>query len=416
MKSPLLLTLPLLAVITSCSLQEGDPPVPSDVKIPMLKGKVTGHTGKGRTYAVLYDLSARPPRPMVDQLVGRARTFEFPSPVRGEYGVAAFEDLNGNYRQDIGEPAGYTRFPAISPGPKGQAPVIASRHIYLRPRHKRIANPVVLSPQAAKKLARMDREEAKAAPPEKKASAAQAAPPQPRHPASGSIVSLNDGRFSSSAAEYGYANPKEFLSRHGMGLYLTDAYVSRKRPVVFVHGIGSSASEWRSLVGRLDGGRIQPLIFHYPTGMPIEDAAVTLTNALRGLQKRYRFTQVDFVGQGSGGLVANSAARQFGGGKGPRRLVTLGTPWNGVSVTSSQVRRSHASWDIRSGSASLRAARQGSSTQHHLLFAYQNPQTLATQLYGPVQDHASRVAGFNTTEKGLLKDAKAATYVGQALR
>ena len=80
--------------LVSCSLQDRDlaPPVTG----PSVTGVISGGSGKGKIYAVLYELdNNKKHRPVVDQLVGKNRRFEFPVASKSIFGVAAFEDLNG---------------------------------------------------------------------------------------------------------------------------------------------------------------------------------------------------------------------------------------------------------------------------------------------------------------------------------
>ena len=428
------LGLPIAFLLASCSLQDGD--LQSSKSPPIITGKITGATGKGNVYVVLYDLGSKRPEPIADQMVPPGRWFDFSAPVGAEFGVAAFQDLNDNLRQDVGEPAGYTRFPKIVASAKGGAQPAPPRTITLRRRTKSIKNPLVV-PRGHVPVAKGGGGSQRKAPPlpskkqvvpkapPKKAIAKRSAkpltplqPPLVRRPELGGVVNLGDARFGAEAAALGFSNPNGFLKAYGTGVYLTDAYRSNKTPVLFIHGAGSAAQDWRRLFSRLDLGRFQPFVYHYPTGAPFERSAGTLRDMMGSLSKRYRFKNYHVVGHGTGGLIGRRLIQMNGRGS-TLSLVTLGTPWDGLSLAATKVRRSHSSWDVRSNSPFLRTVKRQalpSNVPHHLLFGYKNPNTLASQLAPSVQSAAARVYGFNADERGILSDNAVAEQVNRALR
>ncbi|MFT5191563.1 MAG: hypothetical protein ACI957_004603 [Verrucomicrobiales bacterium] len=138
----ILFGLPIALLLASCSLQDGE--LKSPTSPPILTGSIAEAAGKGKVYVVLYDLGNKQPRPIADQMVPKGHWFDFVAPIAAEFGAAAFEGLNGNLRQDVGEPAGYTRFPKVVASAKGGAQPVPARTIALRPRTKTIKNPLVI--------------------------------------------------------------------------------------------------------------------------------------------------------------------------------------------------------------------------------------------------------------------------------
>lgn len=405
----LLAGVPALFLLAACSLQDRDLAPPTGQ--PRVTGLISGGSGKGRLYAVLYDLGFKAPRPIVDQLVGKDGRFDFAVTGDSTFGVAAFEDLNGNLRQDTGEYAGYVRFPKARVVPTEKVAPKAQKNINLRKRTRKVANPVILSEEAAREVAKRDKALAKSkskpAPPAAKKVVKKAPPVR-------DVVSLSEARFGMAAAAEGFRDPQGFVKKHGNGLYLVDPYRGTKMPVIFVHGIGSASQDWRALFSQLDLSRVQPLIYHYPTGMSLDTATERLVRYSGEMAMRYKFSEMQVVGLGTGGLIAKQFAQRMGG-KRVTSLVTLGTPWGGVAVPSAKVQRGHASWDLRSNSPFLKQARRPAAMAHHLIFAYKDPRSLQSQLDPRVQDQAIRVRGFATTERDLLSERGAAALVNQGL-
>ena len=400
--------------LVSCSLQDRElaPPVSG----PSVAGMITGGSGKGKLYAVLYELDNKKYRSVVDQLVGKNGRFEFPIASNNIFGVAAFEDLNGNLRQDRGEYAGYVRFPKVKLLPAGKAGLVLRRNVALRKRTKKVASPIVLSEEAAGEVARRDRQQlssslAKTTAPKKKpaAPAPKAAPPVQRD-----IVNLGDARFSLASAATGFRDASSFQKKSGSGLYLVDPYRANKLPVIFIHGVGGAAQDWRNLFPQLDLARVQPLVYQYPTGMSLESATSQLIDFAGVTSKRYRFRDVQVVGLGTGGLIAKAFAQRSRSVR-VTSLVTLGTPWGGLKVPTGKVQRGHVSWGLRSNSPFLKQSRRPFSGPHHLLFAYADARALPSQLDPRVQEAAARVLGFPTDVRGLARSSAAAELVRGAL-
>jgi pimeloyl-ACP methyl ester carboxylesterase len=82
----------------------------------------------------------------------------------------------------------------------------------------------------------------------------------------GSIRSLDDEIFSRRMATLGMYEPAAFLEKAPMMFYALEEDVGYKVPVVFVHGIDGSVTDFEEIVSHLDRTLYQPWFFYYPSG------------------------------------------------------------------------------------------------------------------------------------------------------
>jgi pimeloyl-ACP methyl ester carboxylesterase len=93
------------------------------------------------------------------------------------------------------------------------------------------------------------------------------------------------------------------------GLLLTQPYNSEKIPVIFVHGLLSSAYVWQNVASSLtaDPGirrHYQFWVFSYSTGNPITYSALLLRRDLAYAEDKYHFKQVILIGHSMGGILS----------------------------------------------------------------------------------------------------------------
>jgi hypothetical protein len=134
------------------------------------------------------------------------------------------------------------------------------------------------------------------------------------------------GDFSAALASYGRVNENwiGFLNmvrgermRGGAGLLMMRPYDPTRIPVIFVHGLLSSAYVWRNVVNSLaDDPEIrrhyQFGVFSYSTGNPIAYSAYLLRDDLQYAQKLYGFKQVVLIGHSMGGILSRMQATNAG--------------------------------------------------------------------------------------------------------
>jgi triacylglycerol lipase len=107
----------------------------------------------------------------------------------------------------------------------------------------------------------------------------------------------------------------------------------RRGPVLLVPGYGGSTGALSVLAGRIRAGGRQAIVVRLPgngTGSLIQDATVldaAVARALRG-----GAPSVDVVGYSAGGVAALVWARDYGGSRKARRVITLGSPFHGASI------------------------------------------------------------------------------------
>jgi pimeloyl-ACP methyl ester carboxylesterase len=134
------------------------------------------------------------------------------------------------------------------------------------------------------------------------------------------------GDFSAPLASYGRINENwiGFLNmirgehmRGGSGLLMLQPYDPARIPVIFVHGLLSSAYVWRNVVNSLAADpemqrHYQFWAFSYSTGNPIAYSAYLLRADLQYAQKLYGFRQVVLIGHSMGGILSRMQATNAG--------------------------------------------------------------------------------------------------------
>lgn len=328
---------------------------------------------------------------------------------RGEYGLLGFCDFNRNGALDADEPADEYQ---------GTAPIVASD-----------SGTIVMLDFAITAQSRL------------RAALARSVMAWPalagRHSKqAGAIADLRDPVFSAQNGQRGYWEPVSFFRETGGNLYFTEPYDPRRTPVVFVHGAGGSAQEWRPMLARLDRSRYQAWIYQYPSGAAVESMAYLLYWKLFNLQLKHRFEQVDFVAHSMGGLVVRTFLLNHRHQMAPVRssFISLSTPWGGDPLASMGVKHSPAvvpSWrDMQPDGpfmAQLFARPLPPDVPHYLLFGYHGGPgllrpvnndgivLLSSQLRAGAQAEARRVYGFDDDHSGILASPQALAQVSALL-
>jgi pimeloyl-ACP methyl ester carboxylesterase len=100
------------------------------------------------------------------------------------------------------------------------------------------------------------------------------------------------------------------------GLFGLSSYDPEKIPVLFVHGLNSDPHIWKDAVNEILGqpdlsARYQPLLFMYPTGLPVPAAAARLRESIATFRSQWDpdqndpgFEQMVLVGHSMGGLLS----------------------------------------------------------------------------------------------------------------
>jgi pimeloyl-ACP methyl ester carboxylesterase len=98
------------------------------------------------------------------------------------------------------------------------------------------------------------------------------------------------------------------------GMYQMQPYDPDRIPLIFVHGLISTARMWRNVVNEIEfdpalRGRFQCWVFNYPTGNPVAYSALRFREELAKAEKLYGFPHgFVLVGHSMGGIVARMQA------------------------------------------------------------------------------------------------------------
>lgn len=249
----------------------------------------------------------------------------------------------------------------------------------------------------------------------------------------GVVAGWDDPRFSPANGQLGLWRPVDFVFDVGSGVFFIEPNVPEKIPVLFVHGLGGNPSELRALGEALDASRFQPWVACYPSGLRVEDTARGLARALRSIRARHGDQPILVVAHSMGGLVAQATIERMGDDPNVLALMTIATPWGGMSSAEIGVERSPLvipSWrDLAPGSEFLKAANARAlpaGIPHFLLFGYGGGSLLSrqasdsvvpirSQLDPQIQSRAQRVLGFDEDHTSILRSADVAQTLREIL-
>lgn len=257
----------------------------------------------------------------------------------------------------------------------------------------------------------------------------------------GTIVSMDDPRFTDENGALGLWQPLEFAERRNAGIYFLEAYDPKKIPVLFVHGAGGHPGNFRTLVRRLDRQRFQPWLVSYPSGVRPPTAARFMGRWLNAISARIaasdRAPTFAVVAHSMGGLVARAAINQWMADLAPRpgklaRFITLATPWNGhpSAVYGARAPVVMPAWpDLVPDSDFLRdlfTHPLPPECEYRLLFTYgggsslyrqanDGTVTVASELVPSAQHEAKQIYGCDCGHVAILEDDAAAKIVLDAL-
>ena len=164
-----------------------------------------------------------------------------------------------------------------------------------------------------------------------------------------------------------------------------------KIPVLFVHGINGTPTNFRYLVEHLDRTKYQPWLYYYPSGVRLSGIADHLDQTMKALQLQHGFMQYHVIAHSMGGLVSRGFLLRNQSGQSRPRVplyITISTPWAGHKAAETGVNYAPAVvyvWnDMAPQSAYLtdlffsnhngvQAHRPlPAGVQHHLLFGYKH--------------------------------------------
>ena len=251
----------------------------------------------------------------------------------------------------------------------------------------------------------------------------------------GEIASLADPRFADAIANEGLWKPFDFLFKGHPGVYFLQAYDRNKVPVLFVHGINGSPTNFATLIERLDRKRYQPWVYYYPGGASLANVADHLAQTMRKLQVQYDFPRFVVVAHSMGGLVSRGFIQRYraGGGAAIPLFISISSPFDGHKAAEAGVKTAprvvRVWYDMAPGSDYLKSIFTGEfGVPHFLLFGFRQSGgvhfggeandgvvSVASQLRPAAQQGAARVEGFNETHMGILESKEVSQRVNSLL-
>jgi pimeloyl-ACP methyl ester carboxylesterase len=192
------------------------------------------------------------------------------------------------------------------------------------------------------------------------------------------VVKFDDSNFSAENVELGMWHPSIYQEQVGYGLYVLKEFDPGKKTVLLVHGINDSPRIFEGLVGTIPDD-YQILLFHYPSGFPLEYTSYALKELLGELISRHGLRQLDIVAHSMGGLVSKGLIVQADDSlhEHLHTFISISSPFGGHKTAAAGVKWSPAIapvwWGMAPGSSYLQKIAELDLSQgpkHHLIYSY----------------------------------------------
>ncbi len=404
----------LLVAIAGCSLIKVDSEMQqARTDLVLIAGQLAGSdSGHGALIALL-DAQGKL---LSYRIAAPGEDFYF-TQAPGDYQLLAFDDRNGNFFLDADEPRQW--LPAAHRARLHVQPDAATRKRLSQANLIQLRNgDLAQAPAVDLRLQVLHREQPRM----------QRNYLQP--------VSFADPRFNLASTELGAWQPLTFLRDIGYGLYLLAPWDKTKEPIFLVHGINSSPSDWQQVAANIDTERFQLVLFHYPSGVPLNNSAYMLSVGIRDVERRYGPARLHVIAHSMGGLVARRALQMLKGEDAQSLclFVTLSTPWDGHPSAASGLNNVPLEvpvWkDMAPGSGYLQqlfATRLPAHIRQWLLVSYGGNSRLlpepndgvvplASQLRSSAQDEARQIYLLNEDHTSILHSKRTRQLLDRALR
>lgn len=144
-------------------------------------------------------------------------------------------------------------------------------------------------------------------------------------------------QFSDEQIATGMWEPGRWLSEVGHGFYLTEPWdTEQNKPLLLlVHGINGSPRNFVRFLDEIDTSGYRVALYHYPSGMSIDDSAYILSQTINDMLIRQPDQQYIVLAHSMGGLVAKrfihmqTRALQADA---LQHFISISTPWLGHKV------------------------------------------------------------------------------------
>lgn len=310
----------------------------------------------------------------------------------GTYFVSAYVDQDGDGAYAPGEPAAIVSDDGVTP------------------------NPLVLAPGDHVKLPRLE----VTGPLDDAAPLVRAEDLSLAMQNLGRVADLSEPLFSRENADLGMWEPIDFIANVGGGLMMLEPYDPDRTPVVFVHGLRGTATDFTPVLEFLDRERFQPWVLQYPSGLHLDVIATYLLRALNSLHENIGFERVMVVGHSMGGVVTRAFVLRVAERPPPWSVAfvaTLAGPMRGMPSAAAGVALSPIvvpAWrDLDPNSAFIRDLHDAAWPEHvpwWLVFTYLPGEDsdgvvpIDHQLSPRLQDQAGAVFGVEASHVGVLSD------------
>jgi len=250
-------------------------------------------------------------------------------------------------------------------------------------------------------------------------------------------IDFNSPRFDEEAIAWGMWQPAQWFTKVGYGFYLTEPWGVEPKPLlVLIHGINSSPREFEPMLKQLDTSKYRVALFHYPSGLSIDDNAYILSQIINEMLIRAPSQDYVLLAHSMGGLLAKrlihmqaSAAQA----QPLKNIISISTPWLGHKSAESGVERSPVMvpvWeDLSPSSRFIRLLGKYEIPQHidyTMLFSHsgnsllQSEQndgsvSLESMLDPRMQDRAKSFVGVDADHVGIVSHERTVKFVQQAL-
>ena len=380
-------------IFSGCSvIQEVKQQVEKIDQRASISGKVVNQSGqKGPILATLLKSDGNFVRWIDEYQVSANGTYKFFTQP-GNYTVGAFVDLNDDGQYQANEPATYL----------GENKSLPSMFTLRAHKNKKLQALVIKKTLALKGSSRIVFDTRKAL------------------KSIGRVVSLRDSMFSGDNAVLGLFRPLDFAEQVGGGLFLLRKYRQGRIPVIFVHGINGSPTDWKAPIRALDLDKFQPFVFYYASGLPLDMVSEFLLQAINKLQGRHRFPEFYIAAHSMGGLVTRSFVKKYVASENTARIglvMTVNSPMKGLKSAQTGVKYFPIvvpAWrDVAYKSKfvrDLQAWPWPANIPYHLVFAYLPDEAgdgvveLESQIPRSLQKEATGLYGFEGGHADLLRD------------
>lgn len=157
-------------------------------------------------------------------------------------------------------------------------------------------------------------------------------------------IDFSDSRFSAEATSWGMWEPARWFTDVGYGFYLLEPWGQDDRPLlILVHGINSSPKEFQPMLEKIDTSAYRIGLFHYPSGLSIDDNAYLLSQIINEMQIRAPGQEYFLLAHSMGGLLSKRVIHMQGRAQQLSTLkhfISISTPWLGHKSAESGVQHS----------------------------------------------------------------------------